>query len=59
MLRGKDVREVAEMKRLGMSIQAISKLLGLDRKTVRKYRAEVRCEAGGQAGVRSAAKGSQ
>lgn len=37
MLRGKDVQEVAEMKRQGMSIQAISKLLGYDRKTVRKY----------------------
>jgi transposase len=37
VLRGKDVQEVAEMKRQGMSIQAISKLLGYDRKTVRKY----------------------
>jgi transposase len=31
------VQEVAEMKRQGMSIQAISKLLGFDRKTSRKY----------------------
>jgi hypothetical protein len=28
-LRGKDVQEVAEMKRQGMSIQAISKLLSM------------------------------
>ncbi len=31
------MQEVAEMKRQGLSIQAISKLLGFDRKTVRKY----------------------
>lgn len=31
------MQEVVEMKRQGMSIQAISRLLGLDRKTVRKY----------------------
>lgn len=37
MLRGKDVEELAAMKRQGMSIQAISQMLGYDRKTVRKY----------------------
>lgn len=31
------MQEVAEMKRQGMSIQAISELLGFDRKTIRKY----------------------
>jgi transposase len=31
------VLELVEMKRQGLSIQAISKLLGFDRKTVRKY----------------------
>ncbi len=38
--RGTDVHEIAEMKRQGLSVQAISRLLGLDRKTVRKYLAE-------------------
>ena len=37
MLRGKDVQELKELQRQGMSIQAISKLTGWDRKTIRKY----------------------
>ena len=37
MLRGRDVQELMEMKREGLSTQAISKLTGYDRKTVRKY----------------------
>ena len=37
MLRGKDVQEFMEMKRAGLSIQAISELTGYDRKTVRKH----------------------
>ena len=37
MLRGKDVQELMEMKREGLSTQAISNLTGYDRKTVRKY----------------------
>lgn len=35
MLRGSDVQE--ELLKQGMSIQAISEMLGWDRKTVRKY----------------------
>jgi hypothetical protein len=31
------VQELSELQRQGMSIQAISKLTGWDRKTVRKY----------------------
>src|SRR5712691_45034 len=37
LLRGKDLQEFMEMKREGLSTQAISKLTGYDRKTVRKY----------------------
>jgi len=37
LLRGRDVQELTELQRQGMSIQAISKLTGWDRKTVRKY----------------------
>jgi len=37
LLRGRDVQELNELQRQGMSIQAISKLTGWDRKTVRKY----------------------
>ena len=37
MLRGRDVQELSELQRQGMSIQGISKLTGWDRKTVRKY----------------------
>jgi transposase len=37
LLRGKDVQEIIEMKREGLSTRAISKLTGYDRKTIRKY----------------------
>src|SRR5258708_30752946 len=37
LLRGKDVQELKELQRQGMSIQGISKLTGWDRKTIRKY----------------------
>src|ERR1700730_3247063 len=37
LLRGKDMQEFMEMKREGLSTQAISELTGCDRKTVRKY----------------------
>ena len=37
LLRGKDVQTIEELKREGLSIKAISKLTGWDRKTVRKY----------------------
>jgi hypothetical protein len=37
VLRGNDVQEFMEMKRAGLSIQAISELTGYDRKTVRKH----------------------
>ena len=37
MFRGKDVEEISELKREGLSIQAISQLTGFDRKTIRKY----------------------
>lgn len=37
MLRGREVQELKELQRQGMSIQGISKLTGWDRKTVRKY----------------------
>lgn len=37
MLRGRDMQELMEMKREGLSTRAISELTGYDRKTVRKY----------------------
>jgi len=37
LFRGKDVEEISELKREGLSIQAISQLTGFDRKTIRKY----------------------
>jgi hypothetical protein len=37
LLRGSDVQQLMVMKREGLSTQAISKLTGYDRKTVRKY----------------------
>ena len=37
MLRGKDVHEIEELKRQGLSVRAISRLTGYDRKTIRKY----------------------
>ena len=40
MLRGTDVDEVMELKRQGLSIRAISRLTGYDRKTINRYLAE-------------------
>ena len=40
LLRGKDVQEIQELKRQGLSINAISNLTGNDRKTIRKYLAQ-------------------
>ncbi|MDO9080917.1 MAG: IS21 family transposase [Desulfuromonadales bacterium] len=37
MLRGDEVHYIVELKREGLSVQAISGLTGMDRKTVRKY----------------------
>ena len=40
MLRGRDVDEVVELKRQGLSIRAIGRLTGYDRKTINRYLAE-------------------
>ena len=40
MLRGRDVDEVVELKRQGLSIRAISRMTGFDRKTISRYLAE-------------------
>jgi transposase len=37
VLRGRDVQEIKELKRQGLSIRAISRLIGYDRKTISKY----------------------
>jgi transposase len=37
VLRGKDVEEIIELKREGLSIRAINWLTGYDRKTIRRY----------------------
>ena len=37
MLRGRDVDEINELKREGLSIRAISRLTGYDRKTISRY----------------------
>jgi len=37
LLRGSDLQEFTEMKREGLSVRAISRLTGYDRKTVSKY----------------------
>jgi transposase len=37
VFRGKDVDEINQLKREGLSILAISNLTGYDRKTIRKY----------------------
>ena len=37
LLRGKDVNDIRELKRQGLSIQAISEMTGFDRKTIRRY----------------------
>jgi transposase len=36
-LREKDVQDIDELRRQGLSIQAIGSMTGFDRKTVRKY----------------------
>jgi len=42
VLRGCDVDEVVELKPQGLSIRAISRLIGYDRKTIRRYLASPR-----------------
>ena len=37
MLRGKDVNDIHEFKRQGLSLKEISALTGFDPKTIRKY----------------------
>jgi hypothetical protein len=37
LLSGKEVSDIGELKRQGLSMQPISKLTGFDRKTIRKY----------------------
>ena len=37
MFRGKDVEEIQELKREGLSIRAISRLTGYSRKTIARY----------------------
>ena len=37
MFRGKDVQEIKELKREGVSIVGINELTGFDPKTIRKY----------------------
>jgi transposase len=37
VLRGRDVEEIIELKREGLSIRAISRLTGYDRKTVKRF----------------------
>lgn len=40
MLRGRDVDDIVELKRQGLSIRAISRMTGYDRKTIGRYLAE-------------------
>ena len=37
MFRGKDVQEIEELKKQGLSLRAISAVTGYDRKTIRRY----------------------
>jgi transposase len=37
LFRGREVEQINELKREGLSVQAISELTGCDRKTIRKY----------------------
>lgn len=37
LLRGKDVDDISELRRQGLSIRAISRMTGYCRKTIRKY----------------------
>ena len=38
MFRGRDVEEINELRREGLSIRAIGRLTGYDRKTIRRQR---------------------
>lgn len=40
MLRGRDVDQISELKQQGLSIRAIGRLMGYDRKTIRRYLGE-------------------
>jgi hypothetical protein len=44
LVKGRDVQELRELQRQGMSIQAISELTGWDRNTIRKQRTKSRRE---------------
>jgi transposase len=37
VLRGRDVQDIEELRRQGLSMRAIGQLTGYDRKTIRKY----------------------
>jgi transposase len=37
VLRGRDVDEVMELRRMGLSVRAISRMTGYDRKTIGTY----------------------
>jgi transposase len=37
VFRGQDVEEISELKRQGLSIRAISRLTGYNRRTIKKY----------------------
>jgi transposase len=37
MFRGKDVDQIEDLRRDGLSLRTISELTGYDRKTIRKY----------------------
>ena len=37
LFRGKDVEQISDLKREGLSIRAISRLTGYSRKTISKY----------------------
>ena len=54
MLRGREVHDFEELKRQGLSVQAISNMTGFDRKTVRKYLIRPGRPLGRGAGLRAA-----
>jgi transposase len=37
VFRGKDVEQIKQLKREGLSIRAVSRLTGYDRKTISRY----------------------
>jgi hypothetical protein len=47
LAKGREVQELKELQPQGMSIQAISKLTGWDRKTIREYVQGRGCAGGG------------